>query len=38
MVADGYKYLGVIEGTDIMEKEMKDIVRKEYVRRVKKVA
>ena len=36
--AEGYKYLGVLEGAGIMEKEMKDIVRKEYVRRVKKVA
>ena len=35
---DGYKYLGVFEGADIMSKEMKDIVRKEYLNRVKKVA
>ena len=35
---DGYKYLGVLEGAGIMSKEMKDIVRKEYLRRVKKVA
>jgi hypothetical protein len=36
--AEGYKYLGVLEGAGIMEKEMKDIVGKEYARRVKKVA
>ena len=35
---DGYKYLGVLEGAGIMSKEMKNIVRKEYLRRVKKVA
>ena len=35
---DGYKYLGVFEGADIMSKEMKEIVRKEYLNRVKKVA
>ena len=31
----GYKYLGVLEGADIMGKEMKEKVRKEYFRRVK---
>ena len=36
--ADGYRYLGVLEGAGILTKEMKDIVRNEYVRRVKKVA
>ena len=36
--AEGYKYLGVLEGAGIMEREMKDIVGKEYARRVKKVA
>ena len=35
---DGYKYLGVLEGADIMQKEMKEKVRKEYLRRVKLVA
>ena len=35
---DGYKYLGVLEADGIMSKEMKDIVRKEYLRRVQKVA
>lgn len=34
----GYKYLGVLEGADIMQKEMKEKVRKEYLRRVKLVA
>ena len=34
----GYKYLGVYEGADIKTKEMKEIVRKEYLRRVKLVA
>ena len=36
--AEGYKYLGVLEGAGIMLQEMKDIVRKEYARSVKKVA
>ena len=34
----GYKYLGVLEGACIKTKEMKDLVRKEYLRRVKLVA
>ena len=34
----GYKYLGVLEGAGIMTKEMKALVRKEYLRRVKLVA
>ena len=34
----GYKYLGVLEGACIMTKEMKEMVRKEYMRRVKLVA
>ena len=34
----GYKYLGVLEGACIMNREMKDLVRKEYYRRVKLVA
>ena len=34
----GYKYLGVLQGADIMTKEMKEKVRKEYLRRVKLVA
>ena len=34
----GYKYLGVLEGACIMTKEMKTLVRKEYLRRVKLVA
>ncbi len=35
---DGYKYLGVLESEDIMMKEMKEKVRKEYLRRVKAAA
>ena len=35
---EGYKYLGVLEGAGIMTKEMKTIVKEEYIRRVKKVA
>ena len=35
---DGYKYLGVLEGACIKTREMKDLVRKEYLRRVKLVA
>lgn len=34
----GYKYLGVLEGADIMQMEMKQKVRQEYLRRVKLVA
>jgi len=34
----GYKYLGVLEGADIKNKEMKEKVRKEYLRRVKLLA
>ena len=33
----GYKYLGILEADQIMYKEMKDSVRKEYYRRVRKV-
>ena len=35
---EGYKYLGVLEGADIKTKQMKEIVRKEYLRQVKLVA
>ena len=35
---NGYKYLGVLEGTDIMHREMKKKVKEEYLRRVKLVA
>ena len=35
---NGYKYLGVLEGADLMTTEMKESVRKEYFRRVKAVA
>ena len=35
---DGYKYLGILEGATIMNKEMKLKVRNEYLRRVKCVA
>ena len=34
----GYKYLGVLEGACIMTKEMKTLVRKEYLRRIKLVS
>ena len=34
----GYKYLGVLEGAGIMQREMKEKVRGEYLRRVKLVA
>ena len=36
--ANGYKYLGVLEGADIKNREMKDKVSGEYLRRVKLVA
>jgi hypothetical protein len=32
-----YKYLGVLELNDIKHQEMKDIIRKEYLRRVRRV-
>ena len=35
---NGYRYLGVLEGAGIMQKEMKVKVREEYLRRVKLVA
>ena len=35
---NGYKYLGVLEGANIKTREMKEAVRKEYLRRVKLVA
>ena len=35
---DGCKYLGVLEGAGLMTKKMKDMVRAEYLRRVKLVA
>jgi len=35
---NGYRYLGVMEGADIMHKEMKEKVKEEYLRRVKLVA
>ena len=34
---DGYKYLGVLEVEGIKHLEMKELVRKEYFRRVKKI-
>ena len=34
---EGYKYLGVLEANTILHKEMKELVTKEYVWRVKKV-
>ena len=35
---EGYKYLGVLQADDIKHQEMKDLIRKEYLRRVKAVA
>ena len=34
---NGYKYLGVLEGASIKTKEMKELIRKEYLRRVRRV-
>ena len=34
----GYKYLGILEGADIKQKEMKEKIKKEYLRRVKLVS
>ena len=36
--SEGYKYLGVLEASDMLHDQMKDKIRKEYLRRVKKVA
>ena len=33
----GYKNLGILDGDQIMENEMKEIFRKEYTRRLKLV-
>ena len=35
---EGYRYLGVLEGASILNKEMKGMVKGEYLRRVKLVA
>ena len=37
-MSNGYKYLGILEGADIKTREMKELVKKEYLRRVKAVA
>ena len=34
---EGYKYLGVVEADDNMDDEVKRSMKKEYIRRVKKV-
>ena len=34
---ESYKYLGVLEADEVMVNEMKDKVKKEYYRRVRKV-
>ena len=34
---DGYKYLGVLQKDEVMEKKMKEVITKEYKRRVRKV-
>ena len=34
---EGYKYLGILEADNILHTEMKNLVTKEYIRRVKKV-
>lgn len=34
---DGYKYLGILECNQVMEKEMKTIFTKEYIRKLKLV-
>ena len=36
--SEGYKYLGVLEASDMLHDQMKHKIRKEYLRRVKKVA
>lgn len=35
---EGYKYLGVLQTSDILHSEMKELIRGEYTRRVKAVA
>ncbi len=34
---EGYKYLGILEANNILHKDMKVLVTKEYIRRIKKV-
>ena len=34
---NGYKYLGILEADDVKHDEMKDQIRKEYARRVRKI-
>ena len=35
---EGYKYLGVLEASDMLHDKMMDKIKKKYLRRVKKVA
>ena len=35
---EGYKYLGILEGAEIRQGKMKELIRKEYLRRIKAVA
>ena len=37
MDEDGYEYLGILQCNQVMEKDMKTIFRKEYIRRLKLV-
>ena len=34
---EGYKYLGILEADDVKNKEMKDLVTKEYYRRIRNI-
>ena len=34
----GYKYLGVLEADVMLQRQMKENIKKEYLRRVRKVA
>ena len=34
---DGYKYLGVLEADGVNHEEMKEMIRKEYIRRVRNI-
>ena len=35
--SEGYKYLGILQSDDINNKEMKQIAKKEYFRKVRKL-
>ena len=33
----GYKYLGILEADDVLQETMKDVIRKEYYKRIRQL-